>query len=310
MTKRLFIFAGYDRDGIVDDTLLYYLNHLSGLGDIVFTMDTDLSDGELAKIQEIPHVLHATAKRHGEYDFGSYKRGYAWARDNKLLNKYDWVYLVNDSVFGPLFDLTPALNKLESNSADFTGMVKYTKDDLPDHIQSWFVGLKRQLATSDLFNEFISGVEHQSAKNLYVFKYEMRMTQMLQQHGFTSYALTECDNVSVYCTPYKLIRSGLPFLKKLAIGQNHKIEYLLPYTDAKFADSIIKYLTRHGIKLCDNHHLFQNEYNKLFRLTLFSLPVLSVYRNAGGSHVAYKLNLFDFLPVFKIYHQIPNKVQA
>ena len=42
--KRLFLFAGYDRDGIVDDSLLWYLKSLSGLGDIVFVMDNDATD--------------------------------------------------------------------------------------------------------------------------------------------------------------------------------------------------------------------------------------------------------------------------
>ena len=53
MTKRLFLFAGYDKDGIVDDTLIYYLSELSKLGDIVFVMDNDASETELNKIKQI-----------------------------------------------------------------------------------------------------------------------------------------------------------------------------------------------------------------------------------------------------------------
>lgn len=304
MTKRLFIFAGYDRDGIVDDTLLYYLNHLSGLGDIVFTMDTDLSDGELAKIQGISHVLHATAKRHGEYDFGSYKRGYAWARDNKLLNKYDWVYLVNDSVFGPLFDLTPALNKLETSGADFTGAVRCTNIALPNHIQSWFVGLKRKLAASELFNEFISNINHQNEKSLYVFKYEMRMTQMLQQHGFTSFALADDSDAYIYGNPYKLIHAGLPFLKKLAVSHRHQIQNLYSYTDMDLVNMIIQYATRHGISLRDDRHPFDEPYNKHSRLTIFSIPVVTVYRKCQQKNIAYKICLFDKIPVCKFTRTI------
>lgn len=30
--KRLFLFAGYDKDNIIDDTLVWYLNELSKLG--------------------------------------------------------------------------------------------------------------------------------------------------------------------------------------------------------------------------------------------------------------------------------------
>lgn len=304
MTKRLFIFAGYDRDGIVDDTLLYYLNNLSGLGDIVFTMDTDLSDGELAKIRGIPHVLHAAAERHGEYDFGSYKRGYAWARDNKKLNKYDWVYMVNDSVFGPLFDLTPALNKMETSGADFTGAVRCTNITLPDHIQSWFVGLKRQLATSELFNDFISNIHHQDEKSLYVFKYEMRMTQMLQQHGFTSFALVDDDDAYIYGNPYKLIRAGLPFLKKLAVSYRHQIQNLYSYTNMDLVNMIIRYAARHGMSLRDDGHTFSEPYDKYSRLTVFSIPIVTVYRQCQQKNVAYKICLCDKIPVCKFTRTI------
>ena len=220
MTKRLFIFAGYDRDGIVDETLLYYLNHLSGLGDIVFTMDTDLPDSELAKIQEIPHVLHATAKRHGEYDFGSYKRGYAWARDNKLLNKYDWVYLVNDSVFGPLFDLTPALNKLESNNSENAfGMIGlHTTREMiakyPTHVQSWFVGVSKPVSNADWFADFLGDVQRQESKDAIVWKYEVGLNKTLVAHGV---------NIGVFergftgTDVYSELIPNFPFLKKLAV---------------------------------------------------------------------------------------------
>ena len=47
------------------------------------------------------------ATRHSEYDFGSYKRAYNWAQENLDTAEYEFVYLVNDSVYGPLFDLNP-----------------------------------------------------------------------------------------------------------------------------------------------------------------------------------------------------------
>ena len=37
--KRLFLFAAYDKEGIIDDTLLHYLRCLSDYGDVAFVMD-------------------------------------------------------------------------------------------------------------------------------------------------------------------------------------------------------------------------------------------------------------------------------
>ncbi|MFQ6760505.1 MAG: rhamnan synthesis F family protein, partial [Alphaproteobacteria bacterium] len=145
-TKRLFLFAGYDKDGIIDDTLVHYLTELSKLGDIVLVMDCDVAD--TTKLSGIKNILHTELARHNEYDFGSYKRGYIWAHDNKILEKYDWVYLVNDSVYGPLYSLDNVLNTLEQDS-EVVGMIDvFDTDILPRHIQSWFIGLKENIATS------------------------------------------------------------------------------------------------------------------------------------------------------------------
>ena len=165
--KRLFLFASYDKFKRVDATLTYYLNSLAKLGDIVFVSDTDLPKDELTKITEIPNVLYASAVRHGEYDFGSYKRGYIWARDNKLLKKYDWVYLVNDSVLGPFANLESSIDKMESSGADLTGMVSA---GTPRHVHSYFVGLSRQVGQSDFFDTFICNVRPQPNKSLIILK--------------------------------------------------------------------------------------------------------------------------------------------
>ncbi|MCQ2562782.1 MAG: glycosyl transferase family 1, partial [Alphaproteobacteria bacterium] len=93
MKNRLFIFAGYSNTGTVSDSLLYYIKSLSKLGDIVLYMDSDISKKELSKISK--YCLFVSAKRHGEYDFGSYKRGYLYAAKHGLFNKYSWIYFVN-----------------------------------------------------------------------------------------------------------------------------------------------------------------------------------------------------------------------
>ena len=103
--KRLFLFAGYDKDGIIDDALVHYVSAVSKFGDIVLCMDSDTPDPELKKIQK--YCVHATGVRHGEYDFGSYKRAYIWSTENLNLTDYDFIYMINDSVYGPLYVLTP-----------------------------------------------------------------------------------------------------------------------------------------------------------------------------------------------------------
>ena len=72
--KRIVFFAHYDPDGRVDDYVLHYLNELvrAGIEEIYFASDCGLVEEELSKLPNAVEVVNAT--RHGEYDFGSWKR--------------------------------------------------------------------------------------------------------------------------------------------------------------------------------------------------------------------------------------------
>lgn len=298
MKKRLFIFAGYDKDNIADATLTHYLNALSKLGDIVFTMDNDMAADELNKIKKIPNVLHAATVRHGEYDFGSYKRGYIWARDNKLLSKYEWIYLVNDSVIGPLWDISDMLKDLESRDADMIGLVMADNQYLAQSLQSWFVGITKKIATARFFDEFMTGITRQESKSHIVLKYEVRLTRMILSHGCKISAvyhdIMSGNTSSVYDNPKVILDAGIPFVKKTAIKHKTQIEYLLPYTTDEFVNSILNYAGRHN---CPDQIPYQNIYS----LRLFGLPIFSIKRrHTMWATTDYKIKLFDCMTILKI----------
>lgn len=205
-------------------------------------MDNDAPDTELAKVQNIPNVLHAEATRHGEYDFGSYKRGYIWAQDNKILNKYDWVYLVNDSVYGPLWNIEQILDDLESRDADMTGMIYNNNDACPPHIQSWFVGLSQEIATSKFFADFLHNVKQELTKDEIVVRYEIKMSQIIFQHGYKASTFKTMYNngqlYDMYITPKAMLREGMPFIKKSIIYKLNNPILLYPYTSDELIGSI------------------------------------------------------------------------
>lgn len=215
MTKRLFIFAGYDAEGIVDKTLTYYLKTLSKLGDIVLTMDNELSETELKKITDIPNVLHASAVRHGEYDFGSYKRGYMWARDNKILEQYDWVYFVNDSVY-LLASPQRMIDWLENTKHKMIGATENRTHK--HHIQSWFMGFAPEIFLSDWFYGFLQHIRSEDKLHI-VAHSEIGISKLVVDNGFsfgayTSYLLTNRH----YCG----IEYNVPFLKKGIVTKDKK----------------------------------------------------------------------------------------
>ena len=75
--KNTAIYASYSEDGTISDYIVTYLKKLKEIApNIIFVTDNQLSKNELRKIK--PYINHIIAQRHGEYDWGSFKRGYNW----------------------------------------------------------------------------------------------------------------------------------------------------------------------------------------------------------------------------------------
>lgn len=296
MTKRLFLFAAYDKENIIDETLVHYIKQLSLYGDIIFVMDNDVPHTKLNKITGIKNVLSATAIRHNEYDFGSYKRGYVFAKDNKILNKYDWLYFVNDSVYGPLSSLQNILLDLESRGVDEVGMVENAGEFHPSHIQSWFVGFSKNIFTQPFFDEFITNVVHEDDKLEIITKYEVRLSRLISRHGFKMSALMKNDltnNIEIYRYPVQSLIQGVPFIKKSVFDTGIERCYLNAHTD--FPDLIDQIYKRVNPKKVPDQNT--KRYVKIFRLSFLSVPIFSVYKKA--KYKEYKIFLFDKIPVFK-----------
>lgn len=226
--SRLFLFASFNKDGVISDSLLYYLSNLSKYGDIVFIMDNPSTSNELDKIKKF--VIYAKAERHGEYDFGSYKRGYEYALKQNILDNYDYVYFVNDSVYGPIgLGLGNAIDKMEQSGCGFIGMVSNKARKLPKHIQSWFVGISTEIAKTAEFRVFMLSVAKQANKWDIITKYEIGLSKLLNKlTGNKMYVVFEQNNKSnpIYKKPWKLLEKGVPFLKKIAIKKTISYEFL------------------------------------------------------------------------------------
>ncbi len=268
MNKRLFLFAGFNAQHIIDDALVYYVRALSKCGDVVLCMDSDCSDAELQKLA--PYVLHATAHRHGEYDFGSYKRAYMYATDTGILDKYDFVYMVNDSVYGPLIDIESSLHRMEKLNHDAFGLVYNPLASRP-HIQSWFIGMRKNVFLSPWYDEFMRAITRQNDKGAITYMYEQGFTEMLRTHHIKFACLYSCPGRSVYNNVAALFRRGMPFMKKVAFTRadgalGNRILYILRraspdvrdmiLTSARgqYGDEYIKWLlTRNPIKIAYRH---------------------------------------------------------
>lgn len=180
--RRYAVFAGYSADGSVAPYVLRYLSGLKAVTDgIVYITDSPLSPE--AQKQVAPYVIHGEYQRHGEYDWGSYKRGYNWLKEKNLLKHADELIFANDSAYAPLQTFRPMFNQMRSRSElDFWGNTQNQRFN--PHLQSYFLVFRRPVIMSKSFAAFLNGVKAQPDHSLYITEYEIKLTPFLQNLGY------------------------------------------------------------------------------------------------------------------------------
>jgi hypothetical protein len=195
--RRIAFFAHYDRDGIIDDHVIYYLCALTKVTSrILFATDCELHTDEKAKLRGLAEVVHTG--RHGEYDFGSWKR--CFAAMGYDLSGFDELIIVNDSCFAPLHDLGAIFAKPPANCDVWGASWETYRDgrivgpslaqsgDIP-FINSYFMVFSRAIFDDPAFREFWYGIEKLSSKAAIIRTYEIGLSELMQARGYRFGAL-------------------------------------------------------------------------------------------------------------------------
>ena len=189
-TGRVAVFAAFSQDGTIPETTLYYLNGLREVVDnIVFVADNPLLPGEEGKIKDL--VCMCNCERHGEYDFGSYKRGWQLCLSHRQLRNADEIVFCNDSCYGPVVPFSGMFKTMETRDVDFWGLA--ANRDIQWHLQSYFWVLKRKVFTSKAFENFILGVSRKEGVKQVVLEYEVPFTQKMIDAGFRADSFIQFD---------------------------------------------------------------------------------------------------------------------
>lgn len=226
--KRTVIFAHYDKDNIVDDYVILYLLELIKVCDkIIFVSDSDLSAKEIRRIEAIADLV--IAGRHGEYDFGSWKKGLI-AIEHELAN-IDELVLANDSCYC-INSFVPVFEKMKSINCDFWGLVKSYNphQTINYHIQSYFFVFKKNMFMSKKFMDYFRSVKAQPTKDAIIEEYELKFTKHFENLGFKADNFIKrvfVGNPTCSEAFFKeLVPSGFPLMKVSLLRDNHNIREL------------------------------------------------------------------------------------
>jgi rhamnosyltransferase len=111
-------------------------------------------------------------------DFGSWKLGL----EVEDYGNYNQVILANDSVYGPLHDLSAVFEEMEGRNLDMWGITESW--EYKYHLQSYFLVFEQSIIESNFFEEFWNNMKYLRGKKNIIKKYEIGVTERAILNGF------------------------------------------------------------------------------------------------------------------------------
>lgn len=214
--KNTAVFAAFSADGSVSDYVITYLKALKEITpNIIYITDNQIKRSEIKKLK--PYITRLEATRHGEYDWGSYKRGVNWLKENNYLKNVPNLVLANDSALLVASSLKPVLNTMQ-NDIDLYGIT--ANQDGTYHLQSYFLILSNRLLNDPHIIAYLDSVKPQKDGLTVAYRYEVPFTEYVTDLGYKTAAYIPYDELQHLplndknCYPLTLLKQyHNPFLK-------------------------------------------------------------------------------------------------
>lgn len=238
--KRLLLYVHFNKYDNISEHVYYQLEHMKPLfSKVIFISNSQLSQSEVEKLRQKDLIDDFIQRENVGYDFAAWHDGMAQVGFENLKD-YDSVTAMNDTCFGPLWDMAPLYEKYESDEAvDFWGMTNHRAIDaghiyIDEHLQSYFMSFKKSIIVSDVFQNFWKKVEAYTDVQNVIDNYETKYTKIFTEAGFKYQAVLNTvpiadnffhSNFTIHY-PHVLLDNGVPFIK---IKTFDLTQHLSPY---------------------------------------------------------------------------------
>lgn len=257
--NRLLIYVHFNKYGDISKHVYYQLNKMRPLfSKLIFVSNSYLADSSVVDLQNSGLIDHFLQRENKGYDFAAWKDGLnVEGFDN--LGLYDSVTVMNDTCFGPLWDLEPYYVRYEADETiDFWGMTNHAEVKgrdlyIPEHLQSYFISFKRRLVQSKEFLDFWKSVEVYDDVQKVIDQYETQYTKIFTNAGFQYTAVLDTvpihqdyfhRNFTIHY-PQVLLDYKVPFIKVKTFDLS---QHLSPYTLRAIEEK-----TDYPVALIDSH---------------------------------------------------------
>lgn len=167
------LFASYSIRPEIADYMVYYLEQLQKLGFKIIVVSTapDYPEDHLKRIQ--PYIVRFIWRENIGYDFGSWYLGLM-----SLQKESQRIVLANDSVIGPITDLSPIFKKMEKNYAVWSMTDNH---EYMHHMQSYFVVIETEALKKNFLDQFFSRYAILKDKWVLVQRFELGLTRLANE---------------------------------------------------------------------------------------------------------------------------------
>ena len=161
MKNTVALYTFYEKNGIVRDFVLYYLEELKKeISDIIVIVNGKLSPEGRLKLEKIG--VDILVRENKGLDFGAWKAGIEYVGWEKI-RKLDGLLLCNCTCYGPVYPFKEIFDAMAKKDCDFWGINRHPEMDVylipndpcskvKEHIQSYFLFFKPHLLKSNHFN--------------------------------------------------------------------------------------------------------------------------------------------------------------
>jgi lipopolysaccharide biosynthesis protein len=174
-------------------------------------------------------------RRNAGYDFGGYKDGIKALGD---LDQVERLLIMNDSVYGPFFPLTPILAAIDPLQTDFWGITDSW--ELAYHIQSYFMIFLQGALQSGEFRKFWRRLPYVNKKEWVIENGEIRLSQLLVQRKLRASVLAP------YWPAAELILNKINRVDMAALAPAHR----------EFLERVANYIVR-GTPVNQSHFFWE-----------------------------------------------------
>ena len=235
--KRLLLYVHFNKFQELSPHVEYQLTKMRPVfSKVVFISNSAFSDSLQEKLRN-QHLIDDFIQRENiGFDFAAWRDGMNFL-GFETLKGYDSVTLMNDTCFGPLWDMAPIYDKFESDdTVDFWGMTNFRANhQFKEHIQSYYLSFSQKVIVSKTFQDFWMGIQNFTDVQDVITHYETQVTTNLTDAGFryqTVFNTVDADTTGMlhpdftYYNPTAILKNHVPFIKVKTIDAN---QHITPY---------------------------------------------------------------------------------